>query len=145
VRTNLASAHSRQERRPAADEQGFGTVEYLAAVGLSLILLVMVANLVVVQYGRGVLRAAVDEAVRDASRSFAGESPAGVEDRCEHRAQEVLHNLLRGRMGRGLVPRCTATLTDVAATIEGRFDGWLPGVPDFDATTTATATRERPF
>jgi hypothetical protein len=105
----------------------------------------MVANVVVVQYGRGVLRAAVDEAVRDASRSFAGESPAVVEDRCGHRAQEVLHNLLRGRMGRGLVPRCTATATDVTAVIEGRFDGWLPGVPDFDATTRGAAARERPF
>jgi hypothetical protein len=94
-------------RRGTWCEHGFGTVEYLAAVSLSLILLVMVANVVVIEYGRGVLRAAVDEAVRDGSRYFAGEPAAEVESRCEHRAQEVLRNLLRGRMGRGLTPRCT--------------------------------------
>ena len=128
-----------------AQEQGFGTIEYLAAVGISLILLVMVANVIVVQYGRGVLRAAVDEGVRDGSRYFAEEQLATVEGRCEHRAQEVIHNLLRGRMGRGLIPRCRATDTDVTAVIEGRFEGWLPGIPDFDATTRGTAARERPF
>jgi hypothetical protein len=112
---------------------------------MSLILLVMVANVIVVEYGRGVLRAAVDEAVRDGSRYFPDEPDAGVEARCEHRAQEVLHNLLRGRMGRGLEPRCTTTPSSVSAVIQGRFEGWLPGVPDFDATTKGTATRERPF
>lgn len=129
----------------AGTDRGFGTVEYLAAVGMSLILLVMVANVIVVQYGRGVLRAAVDEGVRDGSRYFAEEPLAAVEGRCEHRAQEVLHNLLRGRMGRGLEPRCRATGTDVTAVIQGRFEGWLPGIPDFDATTTGAAARERPF
>jgi hypothetical protein len=126
-------------------DRGFGTVEYLAAVGISLILLVMVANVIVVQYGRGVLRAAVDEGVRDGSRYFADEELAAVEGRCEHRAREVLHNLLRGRMGRGLEPRCRATDSDVTAVIEGRFEGWLPGIPDFDATTRGAAARERPF
>ena len=127
-------------------EQGFGTIEYLAAVGLSLILLVIVANFVVVQYARGVLRAAVDEGVRDGSRYFSFAEPAAeVEARCEHRSQEVLNNLLRGAMGRGLTLRCTATATDVTALVEGRFEGWLPGIPDFEATTRGVAARERPF
>ena len=127
-------------------EQGFGTIEYLAAVGISLILLVVVANFVVVQYAQGVLRAAVDEAVRDGSRSFSFAEPAAaVEGRCEHRGKEVLHNLLRGTMGRGLTLRCTATPTRVTALVEGTFEGWLPGVPDFDATTRGVAARERPF
>ena len=129
----------------AGRDRGFGTVEYLAAVGMSLILLVMVANVILVQFGRGVLRAAVDEAVRDGSRYFADESLAAVEGRCEHRAQEVLHNLLRGRMGRDLEPSCRATDTGVTAVIEGRFEGWLPSIPDFDATTRGAAARERPF
>jgi hypothetical protein len=105
-----------------------------------------VANFVVVQYARGVLRAAVDEGVRDGSRYFSFAEPsAAVEARCEHRGQEVLHNLLRGAMGRGLTLRCTATATDVTALVVGTFEGWLPGVPDFDATTRGVAARERPF
>lgn len=144
--SGVAARSPERARRRVGAEPGFGTIEYLAAVGLSLILLVIVANFVVVQYARGVLRAAVDEAVRDGSRYFSFAEPAAaVEARCEHRAQEVLHNLLRGQMGRGLTLRCTATATDVAAVVRGRFEGWLPGVPDFDATTRAVAARERPF
>lgn len=132
-------------RERSASDRGFGTIEYLAAVALSLLLLVVVANFVVVQYAQGVVRAAVDEGVRDGARYFREDEPAAVEARCEHRAQEVLHNLLRGQMGRRLTLRCTATSTEVIAAIGGRFEAWLPGIPDFDAGTTAVATRERPF
>jgi hypothetical protein len=131
-----------------AHEDGFATIEYLAAVMLSLLLLVAVANVIVVQYARGVLRAAVDEGVRDGARLMAEsgrEDVAVVVARCQHRVDEVRSNLLRGTMADGLTARCTATDSQVTATVEGHFDGWLPGMPDFDAATVGTATREASY
>jgi hypothetical protein len=120
-------------------------VEYVAAVALSLMLLVAVANFIVVQYAQGVVRAALDEAVRDAARYFPNDNATAVETRCEQRAREVLNNLLRGRMGRRLTLRCAVTSTEVTATIGGHFEAWLSGIPDIDAGATAVAARERPF
>jgi hypothetical protein len=126
-------------------ERGFATVEYLAAVALSLLFLVLIINFLVVQYARGVLRAAVDEGVRDASRYFEGEDTVAVAARCEQRGQEVLRNLLGGQMGRGLSIRCTVNETTVAASIDARFKAWLPGLPEWNASTDGHAARERPF
>lgn len=123
-------------------DRGYGTVEYLAAVALSFLVLATVANVVAVQYGRGVLRAAVDEAVRDAARYRGADTPAAVLRRCEHRAAEVMDNLLAGRAAERLTVRCDLTSARVHATVEGSFEGWLPGIPDFDAKTKAFATRE---
>ena len=53
------------------DDAGFVTVQFTAAVAFSMVVLVMLANLIVYQYGRGVVRAAVDEAVRAGSRAGA--------------------------------------------------------------------------
>jgi hypothetical protein len=131
-----------------ARDGGFATIEYLAAVMLSLLLMVAVANVVAVQYAKGVLRAAVDEGVRDGARLMVEsgrEDVAVVVARCHHRVAEVRRNLLRGSMADGLTARCTATDTRVTAVIEGHFDGWLPGMPDFDARTVGTATREASY
>ena len=133
---------------PHTQERGFATVEYMAAVLFSLLLLVGVTNVIAVQYAKGVLRAAVDEGVRDAARLMTEggrEDAAVVVARCQHRVDEVRHNLLRGSMAERLSSRCTATDTKVTATIEGHFDGWLPRIPDFDARTEGTATREASY
>lgn len=135
-------------KRIHARDGGFATVEYLAAVMLSLLLMVAVANVITVQYAKGVLRAAVDEGVRDGARLMVEsgrEDVAVVVARCNHRVDEVRRNLLRGTMADGLTARCTASDTHVTAVIEGRFEGWLPGMPDFDARTVGTATREASY
>ena len=75
-------------------------MQYVATVGLSLIFLVLFANLLVDLYARGAVRDALDEGVRAAA-------PAGTDARvCEARADEVLDGLLRGRLGDDIRVEC---------------------------------------
>lgn len=120
----------------AADEDGFLTVQFVAATGLSLLVLVMVANLIVFQYGRGVVRAALDEAVRTGSRAT-----ADVEQ-CLRRADDAIGDLLGGTLGDGVAVRCEQSLGRVTATAEVHFAGWLPFVPDWDFEVAAVAVQE---
>ena len=66
--------------RPARPETGFTTVQYVAVVAMSLVLLVLVANLLVDLYARGAIRDALDEGVRAGAPAGAGPSD------CERRA-----------------------------------------------------------
>jgi hypothetical protein len=123
--------------RDAAEDDGFLTAQYVVAVALSLVLLVQVANLLVVAYARGAVRAALDEGVRAAVVA----DPAG--GTCEQRAAEVLTDLLGGPLGAGVGPvRCATEGPLVVATADSRFAGWVPGTPDAAFTTRATAVRE---
>jgi hypothetical protein len=112
------------------------TVQVLLAVGLSLVLFTMLTNVLIVAYGRGVVRAALDEAVRTASA-------AGVDEAwCVAQAQGVLDDLLGGGMRAGVGEiSCLQTPDRVTATVETAFTPWLPGVPDFSFTTEAVAVR----
>jgi hypothetical protein len=110
------------------------TVQFTAAAGMALVVFVMLANLLVVQYGRGVVRAALDEGSR------AGASAGATA--CVDRAGEVLAQLLGGPAGAGIVVRCLDDGVVVRATAEGRLPGWLPGIPDFELRMEAQAARE---
>ncbi len=128
-------------RRPyrwASDdlEDGFLTVQFVAAVGLSMLMLVALANLVAFQYGRGVVRAALDEGVRSGARASAGIAE------CEARARSVLDGLLGGAMGDGVMLRCTDDGATVAATAEVTFPGWTPMVPPWSFEVSAVSHRE---
>ncbi|HVM00774.1 MAG TPA: hypothetical protein VM324_15905 [Egibacteraceae bacterium] len=116
-------------------EGGFVTVQYVAVVGLSLLFVVMLANLVVFQYGRGVVRAALDEGARAGTRTTAGAAE------CEARAGDVLADLLGGAMGAGVRLRCADDGDLVRASADVVFVGWLPAVPDWRFTAEATASR----
>lgn len=118
-------------------DSGFVTVQYVAVVGLSLVLVVVLTNLVVFQYGRGVVRAALDEGVRAGARASAGAAE------CEARAGDVLADLLGGAMGTGVRVVCTDDGDVLRATADVAFAGWLPAVPDWAFTVQATAVRER--
>ena len=67
------------------------TVQYVATVGLSLILLVLFANLLVDLYVRGAVRDALDEGVRAAAPAGSGRHE------CEERAHEVVDGLVARR------------------------------------------------
>ncbi len=109
---------SRQRR----DEDGFATVQYVATVGLSLILLVLFANLLVDLYARGAVRDALDEGVRAAA-------PAGRgRPECEERAREVVDGLLHGALGRDVRVSCEAEGATMVARAEGTLPSWLPFV-----------------
>ncbi|MET1001488.1 MAG: hypothetical protein ABWZ15_06730 [Acidimicrobiia bacterium] len=113
--------------RPARPEDGFTTVQYVAVVALSLVLLVLVANLLVDLYARGAIRDALDEGVRAAAP--AGTGPTD----CERRAHEVLDGLLRGPIGDDIEVTCSLEGTAIVGRAEGSLPSWLPVlVPAWD-------------
>jgi hypothetical protein len=123
--------------RRARDEGGLATIQYVFAVGISFILLVLVANLLVDLYARAAVRDALEEGTRAAVPIDA--TPAA----CADRAREVLHGLLRGPIGDDIRVRCDTALGVVAATAAVRLHSWLPGlVPDWTFTVHAIAVRE---
>ena len=118
---------------------GFITVEYVLAVCISMVVLVLIANLIVFEYGHGVARAAVDQGVREGSRTT---TPVAS---CEVAAQQVITDLLGGRegsMGAGVAITCTQAGGRLDARATGRFKAWLKPVPDWSFTSTATAVVE---
>lgn len=100
-------------------------MQLLLCVGLTLVMVVWVANLAIDLYGRGVVRSAMDEGARAGSRVDADSVAA-----CEDRAGEVLSNLLGGIMGDGVKVSCSETDGVVRSRAEVTFASWLPPVPD---------------
>lgn len=123
-----------------AGEDGFLTVQYVVVVALSLLLFTLLANLVVLQYGRGALRATLDEAARAGSRVTA--SPAEAVATCRRVAAQAAGAYLGGTIGREVVFDCAAVDDRVVATARAAFRGWLPGTPDWVVTDRASASRE---
>ena len=117
--------------------QGFATMSFVVAAGFSMLFFVLLANLLVVQYGRAVVRVALDDGVRHGA-GFGNDSA-----QCETRIREVLSGLLSGRMGSGVSYRCVKGATQARATADAIFSAWLPGIPDFRFQMAATATAER--
>lgn len=120
-------------------ECAFVTVQFVAVVAFTLVLFVMVANVLVWSYGRGVVRAALDEGARAGAR---GADPV---QECQARARAVLSDLLGGAMGAQVeAVRCVEAGDRVVAATTARFEGWLPLVPGWTVHAQALATRELP-
>lgn len=114
------------------------TVQYVAATAFSLLAFVMMANLVVFVYARGVVRAAVDEGARAGGRLSASA------DECEDRASDVVGDLLGGALGDGVSLTCTEKRDVMTARANVALRGWLPGlVPDWSFTLEAQSVKER--
>ena len=115
-------------RRPHPDgpdrcgDRGFASVELVVAVGLSFLLLVALTNLVVVQYARGVVRAAADEGARAGAR-FAVDPTTS----CHARASDVVSGT--GRLLTDVRIDCGVTGGRVRADVTGTIPRWLPPVP----------------
>jgi hypothetical protein len=119
-------------------ERGFATIQYVLAVGLSLLLLVLVANLLVDLYARAAVRDAIEEATH---AEVAREASASA---CEQHARAALDGLLRGPIGRDVVVRCVTTPASTLATADVRLPTWLPFlVRDWTFTLHAVAAREQ--
>ena len=125
------SAHRR------LSDRGVTSVQFLLASGLGLLLFLALANLVVVEYGRGALRSALDQGAR------VGSVNSSVEE-CQRRIGQVLDQLLGGRMGDSVVTDCVIGPVSVTASGRGVFSSWTPLTPDFVVEITAQATRELP-
>lgn len=119
------------------NDRGITSVQFLLASGLGMLLFLALANLVVVQYGRGALRSALDQGVRAGAVSSSGEE-------CLQRIEDVLGQLLGGRMGDSIVTSCGVGPVVVSATGHAVFVAWTPFTRDFVVDMTAQATRESP-
>jgi hypothetical protein len=123
---------------PATRSGGFVTAQFVLAVALSLLLFVMLCNAIVYQYGRGAIRSALDEGVRSGSRA------SGSAATCLAAAEEVRRSLLGGPIGAHVSLRCALVAGQVRATASGSMPSWLPLLPDWPVTLSATAVKE-PF
>lgn len=131
---------------PARDlstaSRGFTTIQFVVAVGLSLLVVSAITNFIVFQYGRGVVRNAVD----DGARAGALEAPDDAHRvaACERRARQAIRDLLRGELGDGVEIRCRMERDgeDVLARARVRFTSWFPGVPDWHFAVSARAATE---
>jgi len=123
---------------------GFATIQFVLATGLALLFLVLVANIIVFQYGRGVVRAATDEAAR--AGSLAAGSDAERVEACGHRADDVLDDLLSGPLGDGVAVSCSVEYSGPVPVVTARADvtfrSWIDPVPDWSFTATAVAVSE---
>ena len=119
------------------NDRGVTSVQFVVASGLVLFLFLALANLVVVQYGRGAIRSALDQGARVGAISSSAEE-------CERRVADVLGQLLGGRMGDGVTASCQVEATQVLANGAADFDSWTPFTPGFHVEMTAIATREMP-
>ena len=116
---------------------GFATVQFVFGVGLTLIAFTLIANVIVVHWGRGVVRTALDDGVRAGAR-VVEPIPA-----CRQRAESALDDLLAGPLRAGVGPvTCTADGQAVSAQVTATFDGWLPGTGSWTTTMQASAARE---
>jgi hypothetical protein len=126
-------------RRPSRlrAEDGSAVLPYVAAVTFTLLFFVLLAQFVVWQYGKGVVRDALDEGARAGAPATAG--PA----ECEARAKDVLNDLLGGRMGRNVSVHCEQTPTEVVARATVTFSAWIDPTPDWSFRVAAGAAKEQ--
>jgi len=130
ARTPLNTASRRSDA-------GMISVEFLAVTVLSLLVFTFLTNFVLVQYGRGVVRAAADEGARAGARV-----DLTAIDRCTQRTGDTLNGGM-GRLGSNLTYSCAVVDDRVIATAHADFAAWFPGVPDFEETAVASAVKEQ--
>jgi hypothetical protein len=118
-------------------EAGFTTVQYVVAIGFSLVLFVLVANLLVDLYARGAVRDALDEGVR------AAVPVAGTVAECEARARDVVESIAGGSTVTVHSLHCEQLGVRVVAHADVSLRSWIPMlVPDWRLDLQAAAERE---
>ncbi|MEA1903045.1 MAG: hypothetical protein U9N56_05900 [Actinomycetota bacterium] len=116
-------------------DRGVTSVQFLLAAALGLLLFLMLANLVVVQYGRGAVRSALDQGARAGALS-------GASSECADKASAVLGQLLGGRMSDSVTLGCVVVDGSMQARATGIFEGWTFASPDFPFDLVTEATLE---
>ncbi|MDX1469134.1 MAG: hypothetical protein R3258_07310 [Acidimicrobiia bacterium] len=116
-------------------ETGISSVQFLLASALGLVLFLVFANLVVVQYGRGAIQSALDQGAR--AGSLAGSTTA-----CEETADDVVAQLLGGAMGDSVQVWCVMSGGVVVASGTAVFDSWTPLAADFAVSLESAAVVE---
>lgn len=113
------------------------TIQYVVAVGMSLVLFVLLANLVVDEYGRGVARAAVDEGAR------AGANVDASSRDCELRGHDVVASLLGRALTRSVRFSCQEVGGSMRAEAVMTFRSWMPLIPDWTVRLVGSSPKER--
>ncbi len=121
--------------RGLREERGVTSIQFVLVGALTLVLFLALANLVVIQYGRGALRSALDQGARVGAVTG---STAG----CEQRVASVLGQLLGGEMGNGASFSCEIDGGVVTAQGVALFESWTPFTPDVPIEIMAHATLE---
>jgi hypothetical protein len=106
------------------------------ATGVALLIVAGIMQVIVFQYGKGTVRAALDEAAREGARA-----PTSVAA-CEARAADARADLLGGPMGDGVGVSCADAGDRIVATAHVRFEGWFGSLADYTATLRASAAKE---
>ena len=119
------------------DQRGFTSAQAITIYAFSLLVLVWLANLVVFQYGRGAVRAAINEGAR------AGARVSASEETCQARAQQLVDDLLSGPLGGGITITCTEVGGTMRARASGSFASWMPPVPNWTIDQTAVVRRSQ--
>jgi hypothetical protein len=131
-----------RHRAGRSDDRGFVSVEMVMAFAFSLLLLTTLTNLILVQYGRGIMRAAVDESARAGARVIENDTiDLNAVAKCKQRQDDVLKGL--GKLGSVTSSNCEVVDGRVQSTVSADFDGWLPGIPTFSDTATAVSVKEQ--
>jgi len=108
-------------------------------MAITLVVFLAAINLIVDQYGKGVMRTAVDEAARTGSLQGAAGGPVAA---CQAKAAEVMSNLLSGPFGHDITINCTLQGDHIVAVASGSLPGWLRVVPNDTVRVTGTALLE---
>jgi hypothetical protein len=98
--------------------------------------LALLLYLIALQYAHGVVRSALDEALRVGSPA-----PATVAD-CQAAIDRVLADLLNGPLGEEIEATCSIEGGLVVARAQTTFSGWFPGVPDIGLASEVVAVKE---
>jgi hypothetical protein len=117
-------------------ELGISTPQFVASASLALLLFVLMANMIVFQYGKGVVRGALDEGVRAAAPVGTGVAE------CERAVGAILDELLGGSMGDGVDAHCGTDGVSMTAVADVTFPSWIPGVPDWSFRAMAVGVKE---
>lgn len=115
-------------------DRGFASVQFVVAAALALAAVVWLADALVVRYAEGVMGVAAREGAR------AGSLDGGLA--CREEAGAWLEDGLGGSMGEAVFVECLGTATTVEVVVSARFDAWMPGVPAWEVSRSATAVRE---
>ena len=134
--TPQADTHHVAPRGDPTHDRGAALISLVVATGVVLILLTGIIQVITFQYGKGTVRAALDEGARVGARSIDAVAA------CQERAGDVMGDLLGGPMGDGVTIVCADGGDRVVATATVHFDGWFGHLTGYDATLTASAAKE---
>jgi hypothetical protein len=101
-------------------------------------MLLAMANLIVYEYGQGVIVGALDDGART------GATVDGNAQTCEQHARAALKDLLNGAVGKNVTVTCEQRGNLMVAIADAKLTSFAPAfVPDWSFHAEATAVKER--